>query len=126
MLAMWLLAGWPKLFDAEYASKFVTRFEGSFFMSLPGGMGPQIFFLGVLELVAAALIVASLFRREFLNFNFKWMNWALAISSITFVVLGFGLRVINDFNGFANIFFYLGATIVFYNFINYISKDART
>lgn len=123
MLAMWILAGWPKLFDADYATRFVTRFEGSFFMDLPGGMGPQIFFLGILELVAGALTATSLFRREFLHFNFKWMNWALAVSSITFLFLGFGLRVINDFTGFANIFFYFGATVVFYIFLNNLSKQ---
>ncbi len=120
---LWILAALPKLSDAAYIANFEKRFAESFLATLPGGMAPQIYFLGILELIAGILALVSLVRLEFLSGSFTWLQRCLALSAFTFAALGFGLRVIQDYAGSANIFFYLAGTVVFYLLTLKLSRD---
>jgi polysaccharide pyruvyl transferase WcaK-like protein len=73
-----------------------------------------MYFIGALELLAFGLVVVSIVKREFIKMNFLWFRWALALSAFCFAILGFGLRVIRDFQGSANLFFYMGVILVAY------------
>lgn len=114
LVYLWFLAAWPKLSDAGYMENFEKRFAESFLAALPGGMAPQVYFLGVLELAAGLLALVSLVKLEFLSNSYVWLQRCLALSALTFTALGFGLRVIRDHAGSGNIFFYLAGIVVFY------------
>jgi hypothetical protein len=122
MTYTWVLSGWPKLTDSGYRENFEKRFIESFLATLPGGISPQVFFLGTLQLLAAILFVVSIFKLEFRGGGYTWIKRGLATSALIFVFLGFGLRVIKDFQGFANIFFYLSGVVVFYVFVERLSS----
>ncbi len=123
MALLWFFAGWPKFFDQSYIASFEKGFANTFLPNLPGGMRLQVYFIGLIEMIAGILVVVSMVKREFISFEFRWMNLAFAVSAFCFLVLSFGLRLNNDFAGSANIFFYLGATAVFYILFNQFEKE---
>ncbi len=123
---LWILSAWPKLTNAEYIQSFEKQFASTFFASLPGGMSPQVYFLGVLELSAGILALLSIVRCEWNLKSFWWLNFCLGLSTVTFVFLGFGLRVLNDFNGSANIFFYLSGTVLFSLYVNSLTPTRQS
>ena len=119
---LWVLSGWPKLTNHEYIQSFEKQFASTFFADLPGGMLPQVYFLGVLELAAGALGLLSIFRGEWNLKSFWWLKICLGLSALTFVFLGFGLRVLNNYDGTANIFFYLSGTVLFSLYVGWIES----
>ena len=114
LIAMWLLAAWPKLTDPQYALRFGERFQGTWLAGLPGGVGLQMTGIGILEVVAALVAVASLVRLEALRGSLVFFRLSLGVAALTFCALSFGLRVIGDHQGAASLFFYLGATMIAY------------
>lgn len=111
-LSMWGLAGPQKLFAGGPPEWFVGQFGETFLASFPG-LGASFFSLALGETVAAALALVALVRGEFLSGKTKTFTLlTLVVSLLLFVQLGFGLRLVSDFDGAAKIFFYFGATLV--------------
>jgi hypothetical protein len=57
--------------------------------------------------------------------NFFWFRWCLALSAFCFTVLGFGLRVIRDFQGSANLFFYSGVVLLGFLLLEKLENQAK-
>lgn len=102
------LPGWAKIFGGQHViHKYETMFAGSFIAVLPGGTALMIFLLGLLELSVPVLLIISLVKKEFKNTRHKqWLNAALVVSCFTFIALCFGLSVLFNFAGAANLVFY--------------------
>jgi uncharacterized membrane protein YphA (DoxX/SURF4 family) len=126
LIYMWVLAGVVKFIDPDYQANFPKRFEGTLLESLPGGVPVQMYTIGLIELVAALLAAIGLLRLEALRGSARWTQLSLAVSALTFAMLGFGLRLIKDFAGSANIYFYLAGTIVFMIYIDRAVSDRRS
>ncbi|MBI3549230.1 MAG: hypothetical protein HY078_09340 [Elusimicrobia bacterium] len=120
----WLIAGGDKLLGGGVPAYFEKMFAGSFIAKFPGI--PAAFYqIALLELAAGILFVVSLFRGEFLERRSKSiLQWALWLSTGIFVMLGFGMRVISEHKGAADLYFYAGATVAFWIFVRQ-SEPAR-
>ena len=67
---------------------------------------------GILEAAVAVLCIVSLVTLEILPGRSKpFLKFALGVSAITFMMLGVGQRITNEFDGAASLFFYFGATM---------------
>lgn len=119
---LWILAAIPKLTNAGYRESYNESFANTFLPSIPGGMLLQVYFIGVLELITAILAIVSLMHFEAIKENYIWLHRCLAMSAVTFTILGFGLRLKQDFAGSANIFFYLAGIFVFSIFLRQIQN----
>jgi hypothetical protein len=108
----WFLTGLGKLMGGQVPEGFTKRFEETFLSTFPGI--PVAFYqIALMEVAAGILFVVSLAKMEFLPGRKRtFFNWAIWMSLLTFAVLGFGLRLVRDNDGAANIFFYMGATVV--------------
>ncbi|MFN7825347.1 MAG: hypothetical protein ACK5P6_08295 [Pseudobdellovibrionaceae bacterium] len=113
-LYLWFLAGFAKLTKDGALDGFSKRFEGSGLDTLPGGMSLQFYSIAIIELVIAAFFAISLLQLEVKKSSQPWLRLGLLGAMLILVILGFGLRFVGDNPGFANIYFYLGATFVFF------------
>jgi hypothetical protein len=108
----WFLTGFRKLFSGGVPEAFTKRFEETFLATFPG-IPAAYYQIAGLEIVAGILFLLSLLKLEFLPGKPKTLfYWGIWFSVLTFTVLGFGLRLVGENDGSANIFFYIGATIV--------------
>jgi len=107
------LPGFSKIFHHEMVlPKYVGMFENTLIGSFPG-VSPAIYLLGLMEIGVPILILISAARLEFLSAKPKlWLEAALILTLATFAALGFGLRLIQNNDGAASLYFYFGATLV--------------
>lgn len=107
------LPGFSKVFDhAAVLPRYAGMFENTFIGSFPG-VSPAIFGLGLMEILVPILLLVSAFKLEFLEKKPKlWLEASLILTLTTFAALGFGLRLIQNHDGAANLYFYFGATLV--------------
>ncbi|PIF47519.1 hypothetical protein CLU96_4577 [Chryseobacterium sp. 52] len=116
--------GWQKIINPyEVMGKYIKMFDGSFLSKLPGGTQPLIYFLGAMETAVVVLLIVSLVKREFLyRIECTFLNFALLISMITFVMLSFGLGILTNYPGSTNLIFYAILTLGLYAYISYTSQ----
>lgn len=119
---LWILASIPKFFDAAYAQGFETSFGNTFLAAMPGGMLLQVYLIGILELLAGVLALVSIARLEFISNTFVWLRRSLAVGAVVFTILGFGLRLIQDFAGSANIFYYFVGIVILFLFVRKLER----
>lgn len=101
---------------------FQRQFEGTVLNLFPGALTVNFYLIAVLESMVALAFVVSLLRREFLpERDRSVLQFSLWGAQFTFVILGFGLRLVGDFHGAAELFFYFGVTLVA---TNEVSKQA--
>ncbi|MCE3009985.1 MAG: hypothetical protein LW875_05180 [Proteobacteria bacterium] len=122
-LYLWFLAGFMKLSKEGALDGFSRRFEGSGLDALPGGVALQFYGIAVFELVIALFFAFSLLQVEFRKSHQPWLRLGLLGALLILVVLGFGLRFVGDHSGFANIYFYIGATLVFFFIVKQYEKE---
>lgn len=84
---------------------FKKQFENTFIHRLPGGASIGYWLIAAFEVLLTFGFLASLFVPALLPF-------ALLGSLFMFGILLFGLRLISDFQGSANMFVYFGATLL--------------
>lgn len=110
-LTTWGLAGPGKLFSsppAWFSEKFGATFLGTF-----PGIPASYYSIAIGETLAALLALAALLRREFLPGRVTVLTqWMLVLSLLIFAQLGFGQRLVGEFNSAASLFFYFGATLL--------------
>lgn len=93
---------WKSLQTPEW---FIKQFSNTFISKMPGGASAGYWFVAIFELVLTMTFVLSLF-------NLSLLPIALTGALFIFGILLFGLRIINDFQGSANMFTYFAATLV--------------
>lgn len=93
------------------------RFGETFLAQFPG-MWVSFFSIAAGEALAALLALVAVVRLEFLPGRDRSFTLAtIVLSLLLFVQLGFGLRLVGDNAGAANLFFYFGATLVALHFV---------
>lgn len=111
-ISTWLIAGGGKLLGEGVPDGFRERFASTFISQFPGTT-VAFYKIAILEVIAGLVFVVSLARREFLAKGAKpWLQWGMFLSLSCFVMLGFGLRLAGDNAGAASLFYYVGATLV--------------
>ncbi|MBI1861242.1 MAG: hypothetical protein HYR96_10030 [Deltaproteobacteria bacterium] len=107
-----LLAGGSKLRDGVVPDWFRGQFGKSFLAKFPG-VAPAYWGIALLELLIPVLVIVSLVKGEFAPASgFYFLKLAVSMASVLFVILGFGQRLVLDFVGAANSFFYFCGTLV--------------
>jgi hypothetical protein len=92
---------------------FQKQFGETFLNAFPGALSLNFYLIAVMELTITLGFFVSLFRKEFLPGRKKCVLQAmLLLAQLNFVILGFGLRIVHDFQGAANLFFYFGFTFL--------------
>lgn len=84
---------------------FVKQFENTIVAKMPGGAALGYWMVAFFETALTLTFIASIFNIELLPF-------ALVGASFLFGLLCFGLRMVSDFQGSANMFIYFTATMV--------------
>lgn len=118
-LPFWILllltfgqAALEKILDGGVPSWFTTQFQNTFMATLPGLTISYYSILG-LELSTALLILVGLARREFLLLcTPKFLTAGFLLAQITFITLGFGLRLTQKYNDAAQLFAYTVLTFI--------------
>lgn len=92
---------------------FENIFKDTFVPSLPGGMALQVGFIAGVEVIIGLLFIISMLRKEFLPGACRvWIIIGLILSSLLLIHLSIGQRLMADYSGAANSFFYFGLTQV--------------
>lgn len=84
---------------------FIKQFENSFLSKIPGAVAYSYWAIAVLELILLCMFLTSIFVPMLLPV-------ALLISLFLFAFLLFGLRLIHDYQGSANMFVYFGVSLL--------------
>lgn len=99
-----LLSGPPEWFSGKFGTTFLATFPG---------LTVSFYSLALGEVAAAVLALLALLRLEFLpGRSTAFTQWMLVLSLLLFVQLGFGQRLVQEFNSAASLFFYFGATLL--------------
>ena len=107
-------SGKEKLFDDDGNAPqgIKTQFAGTWIDTFPGADAAWVI-LGILEFGVFVLLVASLFRLEFLPHRDKsLLQVGLAVALVTFACLAFGQTATGQHEGSASLYQYFGATVV--------------
>lgn len=103
-LAKWEPMGIP--------DNFIEQFGETWLALLPGSLIIPYYTIAITETVAFLLVLISLFKMEWISSSSKiYLKYALTLSLLIFIILGFGLRLTDSFGGAANAFFYFGVTL---------------
>ncbi|HTT94268.1 MAG TPA: hypothetical protein VMF55_06320 [Solirubrobacterales bacterium] len=111
---LWYYSAKEKLIDQSgtMPAGLAKGYAGTFVDSFPG-LNLTWVILGIVEAVAFLGFVASLLTGEFLPTRRKpILNAALGVSLLTFALLVFGQELLGEFEGVAEAFAYMGATVV--------------
>lgn len=116
------LAGGFKFRDKVVPDWFKAQFGNTFVAKIPG-LTIAYWKIAFLEILVPCLLIVSLVRTEFLpGSNPCFLQLAVALASVIFTMLGFGLRLVNDFQGAANSFFYFTGTLITQMYISHFMK----
>ena len=114
----WLMAGGEKILG-PVPENFSKAFGGTFLSVFPG-LTITYYQIAIMEIFTALLFMASLMRCEFFNGQPRpLLNWGMWLATLNFAMLGFGMRLVGNYQGAADLFFYLGANLVIWIFIIY-------
>jgi hypothetical protein len=103
-LAKWKTGGVP--------DHFISQFGETWLVSLPLGLALSYYTIAVTETLAFVFFIFSVFRVEWVKKSDKmYMRLGLILSLFIFVILAYGLRLVGEFGGTANAFFYFGVTL---------------
>lgn len=125
-LATFGLAALNKWIPLGIPDGFISDFGHTWMGTLPGGLFMAYYTIAITETLAVVFFALSLFKREFLPQNSKrWLLTGLLLSLFIFVILAYGLRLIGNFGGTANTFFYFGATLLSLWYVQQTSQPAE-
>jgi hypothetical protein len=111
---LWYYSAKEKLIDdgGVMPEGLAKGYAGSFVASFPG-LNATWVILGIMEAVAFLGFIGSIVAGEFLPSRRKPILVAsLGVSMLTFAVLVFGQEMVGEFEGVAEAFGYIGATVV--------------
>lgn len=120
----WIIPALNKLSAGGVPGGFAERFGGTFLASFPG-IPASFYSIALLEAVAGLLAAASIAVGEFRRDQpARLLAAATVLSAFVFVQLGFGLRLIGDNDGAANLFFYTVGAFVILGVLRRLERDA--
>lgn len=123
LLSTWALAGPTKFGGGGVPQWFVDSFGKSFLATFPG-MAVAYYSIAILETVAAVTALGALVKGEFVRqIRPIWLEATLVLSLIIFVQLGFGQRLIGDFDKAAMLFNYFAGTAVCLLLVKNLRKE---
>lgn len=103
-LAKWKTGGVP--------DHFIEQFGETWLASLPAGLAFSYYTIAITETLAFVFFILSVFRVEWVKSSDKmYLRLGLIMSLFIFVILSYGLRMVGEFGGTANTFFYFGVTL---------------
>ena len=104
-----LASGMPPWFGETFGKTFLATFPG---------LTLSYYSLAIGETVAFLLALVALVRLEFLpNRSTLITQVMLVVSLVLFIKLGFGQRLVKEFDSAANLFFYFGVTLLALDFV---------
>lgn len=107
-----LLAGGGKFKEGKVPEWFTGQFSKTFLARVPG-LPVAYWTIATLETLIPILLAVSLVNGEFLaGHETFFLQLAVSVASIVFFILGFGQRLVSDFPGAANSFFYFTGTLI--------------
>lgn len=113
LLATFGLASLSKWREGGVPDHFYNQFGETWLSMLPGGLIIPFYSIAITETAVVVLVLISLFRAEWLQQSKKlFLRSALVLTLFIFVMLGYGLRLIGEFGGTANLYFYFGCTLI--------------
>jgi ABC-type Fe3+-siderophore transport system permease subunit len=119
---LWFYSFKEKLFDnsGHMPTALAKGYQGTFIDSFPG-LNTTWAILGGLEALAFVAIIASLVGGEFLPQRRKPILLSgLAFSMFVFAVMTFGQNLVNNYDGVASLFTYMGVTAVVYGLLRFV------
>lgn len=124
-LTLFGFAGVQKFLNfAGTTAHFENIFKDTFVPSLPGGMALQVGFIAGVEVLIGLIFLVSLVRKEHLPGACRvWIIIGLILSSLLLIHLSIGQRLMADYAGAANTFFYFGLTQILIYFTCEPTKD---
>ncbi len=110
-----LISGMPPWFGETFGKTFLATFPG---------LTISYYSLAIGETVAFLLALVALVRLEFLPGRSKIITQVMLVISLAlFLKLGFGQRLVKEFDSAASLFFYFGVTLLALDFVR--RKDDR-
>jgi len=107
------LASLSKWKEGGVPGHFIDQFGDTWLASLPGDLVIPFYTIAILETFAFAMFILSVFRMEWQKVSDKmYLRLGLILSLFIFVILSYGLRLVGEFGGAANTFFYFGVTLI--------------
>lgn len=116
------LASLSKWKEGGIPDGFADQFGDTWLASLPGELAIPFYTIALMETFAFAMFILSVFRMEWQKESDKmYMRLGLILSLFIFVILSYGLRLVGEFGGTANTFFYFGVTL----FALYVTEKSQ-
>lgn len=107
------LAALAKWFPPGIPDGFINQFSETWMAGLPGSLFIPYYTIAITEAFVSILFLISIFKMEWLQASNKnYMKYGLIMSLFIFVILAYGLRLVSEFQGTANAFFYFGTTLL--------------
>jgi hypothetical protein len=105
-------AGYGKLSNkGQVPAWFRDKFSGTFLNLFPRALSLEFHFIALLEMAVCGVLLYSFLKKEFLPAKKRrYLQLALLMAAVTFVVLELGLVAISDFTGAFQIFVYFSLT----------------
>lgn len=119
---LWYYSFKEKLFDdnGKMPAALAKGYHGTFIESVPG-LNATWTLLGALEALAFLAVIASLVAGEFLPQRRKPILLSgLAFSMFVFAVMTFGQNLVNNYEGVAQLFAYIGVTAIVYALLRFV------
>jgi hypothetical protein len=119
---LWFYSFKEKLFDnsGHMPAALANGYQDTFISSFPG-LNTTWVILGGLEALAFLAIIASLAAGEFLPQRRKPILLSgLAFSMFVFAVMTFGQNLVNNYDGVASLFTYMGVTAIVYGLLRFV------
>lgn len=122
----WVLTGVGKFMSEGVPPWFQEQFGKSLLAAFPG-LTASYYSIAVLEVIAALVSIGSLLSFEWLSRRPPiLLQISLVLSMLTFLVLGFGKRLVADHAGAHDLFMYFAATLVMLMAVRGFRCDEQT
>lgn len=118
------LPGYLKIFEHDRViGNYTQMFQDTFIHQFPG-TSFMMYVIGVMEILVPVLLLVSIVKKEFLvGYAKTWLLAANILTLVTYAVLGFGMRFIENHPGAANLYFYFMLTLIVYLWIQKVEKE---
>jgi len=107
-------------FHGQAPDWFQKQFADTFLNAFPGALTIQYYAIAALETLVTLGFIFSLLRGEFMlrpNQSKRVLLGTLLFAQAVFAMLGFGLRLIQDYRGAAELFAYFGVTLIVIGYV---------
>ncbi len=106
-----------KIIPLQIPEWFLKKFQDTLIGKIPYGLSFSFFLITFLESAIALLFLISILRKEFkTDNNINYINMALDLCLILFLILFFGSFLANDYeNGALDFIYFIGTYFIYQN-----------